>query len=195
MRRYGSPLLTALPVETTALLMELCLRDPGDPDPSGGFIANLADFTHLYADRPQDLQYACITILEMNPDSPSRQVLYHTLLDLYLGGTTTSTHGSTDSNRSSSQVPPRRPGTPTSQILTGGRRDALDLLKRGWPSGQDAAYDVDRALVVSRMHSFSEGLVFLYEVSISKSYYHCMHHMFIIYFIRTTTTKGIFNED
>jgi hypothetical protein len=34
--------------------------------------------------RPEDLQYACVTILAMNPDSPSRRTLYHTLLDLYL---------------------------------------------------------------------------------------------------------------
>ena len=43
--------------------------------------------------RPQDLQYACVTILNMNPDSPSRQTLYHTLLDLYLSPGTSSCSG------------------------------------------------------------------------------------------------------
>ena len=154
-------LLAAAPVETTALLMDLCLQNPSDPS---AYVANLAEFTHLYADRcgapawpnaagvacaaavsggggggavwqnsrastsptsaarlpcavaarwgpgrdvavpvllpsgfddliwvlasllcrPDDLRYACVAILNMNPDSPSRQTLYHTLLDLYL---------------------------------------------------------------------------------------------------------------
>lgn len=41
-------LLGAAPVETTAALMGLCLRDPSDP---GAWVANMADFTHLYTDR------------------------------------------------------------------------------------------------------------------------------------------------
>ncbi|KAL4429983.1 hypothetical protein ABPG77_004353, partial [Micractinium sp. CCAP 211/92] len=81
LQKYGKALLGALPVETTALLMGLCLRDPTDP---AAWVASLGDFAHLYTDRPEDLQYACVTILNMNPDSPSRQTLYHTLLDLYL---------------------------------------------------------------------------------------------------------------
>ena len=141
---HPQALLVHVPVEATALLMELCLRDPADP---AAYAANMADFTHLYADRwvgvgcvgvgwgrleavegggwgesrscvtpapaahllhrlcspvrplppvphlyrrPEDLQYACVTILNMNPDSPSRQTLYHTLLDLYLSPATPS---------------------------------------------------------------------------------------------------------
>lgn len=41
-------LLAAAPVETTAALMGLCLRDPADP---GAWVASMADFTHLYTDR------------------------------------------------------------------------------------------------------------------------------------------------
>jgi hypothetical protein len=41
-------LLEHVPVDTTALLMRLCLRDPADLD---AFVASMADFTHLYADR------------------------------------------------------------------------------------------------------------------------------------------------
>ncbi len=41
-------LLAAAPVEMTAALMGLCLRDPSDP---GAWVANMADFTHLYTDR------------------------------------------------------------------------------------------------------------------------------------------------
>lgn len=38
-----------MPVETTALLMGLCLPDTSSPpDP---FMANIADFTQLYTDR------------------------------------------------------------------------------------------------------------------------------------------------
>lgn len=43
------------------------------------------------------------------------------------------------------------------------REAALDLLKRGWPLGEEAKYDTNHALVLCRMHGFSPGLRFLYE--------------------------------
>ena len=46
--RPAQALLAAAPVETTAALMGLCLRDPSDP---GAWVASMADFTHLYTDR------------------------------------------------------------------------------------------------------------------------------------------------
>lgn len=48
LQKYGKALLAAVPVETTAALMQLCLRDPAD---AGAYVAPLADFTHLYTDR------------------------------------------------------------------------------------------------------------------------------------------------
>lgn len=43
------------------------------------------------------------------------------------------------------------------------REAALDLLKRGWPLGEESKYDSNHALVLCRMHGFSPGLRFLYE--------------------------------
>lgn len=36
--------------------------------------------------------------------------------------------------------------------------------RRGWPPGEEPAYDVDYALVACRLHNFRPGLLFLYEV-------------------------------
>ena len=47
--------------------------------------------------------------------------------------------------------------------LIGCREAALELLKRGWPLGEEAKYDTNHALVLCRMHGFSPGLRFLYE--------------------------------
>ncbi|KAL4537889.1 hypothetical protein Ndes2526B_g04250 [Nannochloris sp. 'desiccata'] len=131
------------------------------------FVANLTNFTHLYTERPDDLQYACVTILAMgHPDLPSKQTLYHTLLDLYLcttsGSTTTHSDDSTNKSqitRSAATLPDA--GGPKS-AMPAGHAEALDLLKRGWQPGQDPAYDVDRALTTCRLHEFPQGLVFLY---------------------------------
>lgn len=55
-------LLGAMPVETTALLMGLCLPDPAAPAAGGAapeekpFVANMADFTHLFVDRWEGIE-------------------------------------------------------------------------------------------------------------------------------------------
>ena len=41
------------------------------------------------------------------------------------------------------------------------------LFRRGWPPGEEPAYDVDYALVACRLHNFRPGLLFLYEVTFS----------------------------
>lgn len=172
LHRHGKALLESDPVATTALLMELCLPAPpshayssesGAADAS--FVANLADFTHLYTERPEDLRYACVAILAMgHPDLPSRQTLYHTLLDLYLeanGNSGQNGNGSVpDSLKSSASE--EHDASKKSAPSASGRAEALDLLLRGWPPGQEPAYDIDRALTTCRMHSFHEGLVFLF---------------------------------
>ena len=43
------------------------------------------------------------------------------------------------------------------------REAALELLKRGWPLGEESKYDTNHALVLCRMHGFTSGLRFLYE--------------------------------
>ncbi|KAL6781149.1 VPS11 [Auxenochlorella protothecoides x Auxenochlorella symbiontica] len=142
--KHGKGLLAHVPVETTALVMELCVPPSGaatrdaDADGDAGPVASLADYTHLYADRPEDLRYACLTIINMGgAGAQAQRSLYRTLLDLYLAGL---------------------PGQ-------AGQQDALDLLKRGWPPGGPPAYDVDQALVSCRGRGFAPGLVFLFEAS------------------------------
>eukprot|EP00887_Chlorella_sp_A99_P001223 scaffold14.g1223.t1 len=195
LRRYGRALLEAVPVEATALLMELCIPDPSGRDP---FVASLADFTHLFVDRPDDLRYACVTILNMAPDCPSHNTLYLTLLDLYLSDASPTASDGTGSGPAAaaggggsragspgpsvaapSAVPTSSPtpaaGESSAAAAAGAaaaaaagpdeasRREALELLRRGWPGGQEPRYDVQRALVVCRLHGFSPGLLFLYE--------------------------------
>ena len=91
--------------------------------------------------RPDDLRYACVTILNMNPDSPSRQTLYHTLLDLYLSPAA-SEAGAQAASTSAAAVPE---GALNGSGSSGGgagidrssssgnnsssRREALDLLR------------------------------------------------------------------
>ncbi len=43
------------------------------------------------------------------------------------------------------------------------REQALELLKRGWPPGDEPRYDPDHALMLCRMAGFKLGLIFLYE--------------------------------
>lgn len=71
--------------------MDLCLP-PADMSPSQGsppsdesYVASVADFAQLYTDRPTRLLYLCEFILFNSTDSPpNEQMLYHTLLELYL---------------------------------------------------------------------------------------------------------------
>jgi hypothetical protein len=50
-----------------------------------GYVASVADFAHLYTDRPTRLLYLCEFILFNSSGSPpNEQLLYHTLLELYL---------------------------------------------------------------------------------------------------------------
>ena len=39
----------------------------------------------------------------------------------------------------------------------------MELLKRGWPAGEEPRYDADAVLVLCRMRDFRDGLLFLYE--------------------------------
>ena len=43
------------------------------------------------------------------------------------------------------------------------RDKALELLKRGWPPGDEPRYDPDHVLVLCRMAGFQPGLLHLYE--------------------------------
>ncbi|KAI8107264.1 hypothetical protein M9434_001907 [Picochlorum sp. BPE23] len=130
---HGKVLLQKEPVDTTALLMELCLPPEGDSI-KDTFIADLASFSQLYIDNPQDLRYACEAILAMgNLDLPSKKSLYHNLFDIYL---------SSDRCDADMDV-------------------AMDLLKRGWVPGHEPEYDADVVLTSCRLHGFHKGLIFI----------------------------------
>ena len=43
------------------------------------------------------------------------------------------------------------------------REQALELLRRGWPAGDEPRYDPDHALVLCRLAAYRPGLVLLYE--------------------------------
>jgi len=198
---YGKSLLRHVPVETTALLMELCLpshdhrhdhNTNSNNNDDGGFVASLADFAHIYSERPEDLRYACVTILNMSPplspssssssssgtNSTSRSVLYHILLDLYLGGdgqnlkNSGSSSGGGGSSTLSAFSPPTiststthsPPPPPPAAAAQSFHQEALDLLKRGWILGEDSPeYDVDQVMVICKLHKFQPGLLFLLE--------------------------------
>ena len=45
----------------------------------------------------------------------------------------------------------------------GHREQALELLRRGWPPGDEPRYDPDHALMLCRLAGFRPGLTLLYE--------------------------------
>lgn len=170
---HGKALLALLPVEATALVMELCLP----PAPGGAaagtavqdtYVADISDFEHLYTDRPQDLLYACVAIINMAPpggEAPycRRDALYRTLLDLYLSG------AATTARPGAARAAPGTAAKGTASVGGeeseggAGRREALELLRRGWPPGGQPAYNVELALVACRLHRFQPGLLFIYQ--------------------------------
>jgi hypothetical protein len=88
LQRYGKLLISAVPDDTTALLMDLCLPSADSSStssPEESYVASVADFAQLYTDRPTRLLYLCEFILFNSAESPpNEQMLYHTLLELYL---------------------------------------------------------------------------------------------------------------
>lgn len=88
-QRYGKILISRAPDDTTALIMDLCMppmpRDPSLKHPDTAYTASVADFAHLYTDRPTRLLYLCEFILfNSSGEISNEQLLYHILLELYL---------------------------------------------------------------------------------------------------------------
>lgn len=186
LQKHGKKLVDMDAISTTAFLMELCLpvsgpRNSSLPSSSSQldqdtmYVANFASFTHLFAERPNDLQYACVTILAMGEaemDSDSRMSLYHTLLELYLSNTSANKSSSSeelaskvdqDTKDSSSGIADDKKEIKNlAETNKSFEDEAMDLLQRGWPPGEDPAYDANRALTICRTHNFTDGLVFLY---------------------------------
>ncbi len=91
LQRYGKLLITARPEDTTRLLMELCI--PAQPSSSSppdkataarAYVASVSDFEHLYSERPTALMLLCEFVLNSQTAPPGEQMLFHTLLSLYL---------------------------------------------------------------------------------------------------------------
>ncbi|GAX83865.1 hypothetical protein CEUSTIGMA_g11290.t1 [Chlamydomonas eustigma] len=107
LRRYGKALISHQAESATRLIMELCIPLPpstsvgGNIDNSSAFVSSVADFAHLYNDRPTALMLLCEFIMNtsssggnttsatLNVDEAERheRLLYHTLLELYLAET------------------------------------------------------------------------------------------------------------
>lgn len=194
--------MTSRPEETTALLMRLCTQDAMDS--ASGSVASShdgaagssslgcppakpADFIHLFASQPRALMLFFEYVLNSSAEPLSENILYTTLLELYLTTRLTDSDASDPlaPNRAVWQMSPMGgrkgealPGDGSKADATssawrmdaqksaeyGERLDkALALLKRGWPTGGEPKYDAENALVVSHLHNFKKGVVFLYE--------------------------------
>ena len=141
--RHGKVLVERAPEATRELLMDLCIP-PASPEYDDTYVADLASFSQLYADKPQDFRYLCRTILELGGTTAnirSRRTLYHSLLDIYLADRATAAAAAECTE--SADAP-------------------LDILRRGWPPGHDSSYDPNIALTICALHGYHEGLVFIH---------------------------------
>mmetsp|Transcript_24 Transcript_24/g.67 ORF Transcript_24/g.67 Transcript_24/m.67 type:complete len:963 (-) Transcript_24:145-3033(-) len=165
LQKYGKTLVNHMPEQTTALLMKLCTPAHSNMNLPGVFVEeeaeSVATFAHLYADRPLALMLLCEFILNSSQGGQrldSEMLLYHTLMDLYLAKELKDTRGP------GSEGPPPASSSPDSSSGAQQRREkALGLLRSGWPPGEEPRYDPEHMLVLCRMHSFQEGLIFIYE--------------------------------
>eukprot|EP00775_Hariotina_reticulata_P008195 gene8195-8386_t len=161
LERYGKMLIGSAPDDSTALIMDLCMTpvtasSAADSSRAAAsdenFVASVADFAHLYTDRPTRLLYLCEFILFNSSGSPpNEQLLYHTLLELYLAEQLVDQEGEA--------------GVNAAEVLPQARRDkARDLLQRGWqPHMTQPKYDPEHAMVLCRQHNYLPGLVMLYD--------------------------------
>ncbi len=141
--RHGKVLIEHAPEATRELLMDLCIP-PASPEYDDAYVADLASFSQLYADKPQDFRYLCRTILELGGTTAnmrSRRTLYHSLLDIYLADRATAAAAAECTE--SADAP-------------------LDILRRGWPPGHESSYDPNIALTICALHGYHEGLVFIH---------------------------------
>eukprot|EP00878_Enallax_costatus_P016671 GHUV01017491.1.p1 GENE.GHUV01017491.1~~GHUV01017491.1.p1 ORF type:complete len:607 (+),score=167.44 GHUV01017491.1:135-1823(+) len=155
-QRYGKILISKAPDDTTALIMDLCMppmpQDPSLKNPDTAYTASVADFAHLYTDRPTRLLYLCEFILfNSSGEISNEQLLYHILLELYLAESLVDQE--------------QEQGVNAAEVEPQARRDkARDLLQRGWqPHMQQPKYDPEHALVLCRQHNYRPGLVLLYD--------------------------------
>lgn len=170
-KKYGKVLVTHKTRDSTGCLMKLCVPEKDETrkskDPENEFEASVADFSHLYADKPEALEKLCEFVFNiyqgLSLPPPGESHLYHTLIELYLsesarflqqqdpGADPPLERGSSNGDHGQDWDPEDK------------RSRALALLKQGWSPGEDCKYDAEHMLVFCRMHQFKDGLVFLYE--------------------------------
>jgi hypothetical protein len=175
LKKYGKMLVTSRPEETTALLMRLCTPGGNSSEQEFGASshppAKPADFIHLFAQQPRALMVFFEFVLNSGPEPLSENILYTTLLELYL------------TSKLTDNLDPMAPSRPVWQQMSpvvggsgGGAKEedvsaeykdrlekAFALLKKGWSIGDDPKYDAENALVICHLHCFTRGVVFLYE--------------------------------
>lgn len=134
-------------------------------------MASVSDFTHLYASKPRALIELCEFVFEtyrrqISSSPPGEDLLYHTLLELYLSNyrDVTNTEAAMSKKDETSSVVISVAGDFDSNTSTEERREkALALLRGGWAPGESPKYDPEHILIMCRMYDFREGIVFLYE--------------------------------
>ncbi|XP_054853684.1 vacuolar protein sorting-associated protein 11 homolog isoform X2 [Eublepharis macularius] len=151
MKRYGKILMHHAPHETTDLLKILCTdyRPAGDGESllgPEGRKANPEEFIPIFANNSRELRAFLEHMSEVQPDSP--QGVYDTLLELRL------------QNWAHEQDP---------KVKERLHNEAISLLKSG---RFRSAFD--KALVLCQMHSFKDGVLYLYEQG--KLFQQIMHY-------------------
>ena len=184
LKKYGKVLMNNSPEETTELLKQLCTdyepidvkkkeRVTGDKNVTA--IASLDsltisaspmtkrrekqrshpdDFIHIFVHQKAKLKEFLEHMVNIRNDCS--KITFNTLLELYL-------HGASVANAAK-------------KFVKGAEEEnkALDLL-----TNTDSKYDLDHAMVLTQMHNFKRGILFLYEKA--KSYqqivrYHMEHN-------------------
>jgi len=191
-KQHGKKLLSALPQQTTDLIILLCtaykpvVTDPkcaAQVAPPSSLASSSSasplpnplaqhdkahpdDFIHFFVDQPQHLERFLETVAQERKCST---VIYNTLLELYLKQTVDDGLASQESKgevKSSST-----PSSSSERDVTALHAKIMALLKN-----QESKYDVAHALVLTKTYNFEKGVLFLY--SKLKLYHEILqHHM------------------
>jgi hypothetical protein len=142
---HGKLLIENEAVATTALLIEICTNSRelrgGDGEEADLFVADITKYAQLYSNNHEDLQYACLTVLELgSPSESSKKQLYHTLIDMNLMNQPSVECGTGQSDKTDL---------------------VMDLLERGWPPGHEPAYDPDVVLASCVLNKYHKGNIFI----------------------------------
>ncbi|ELT88573.1 hypothetical protein CAPTEDRAFT_218778 [Capitella teleta] len=134
-KKYGKILITNAPEQSTKLLKRLCTDYQSAGKTNKIQRANASEFIHIFVDNSEMLIDFLEHMIKVQPGSS--QIMYNTLLELYLQRYSHQTDGASKTDE---------------------ERRCLEFLQ-GSPNG----YDLDQALVMCQMHSFKAGVLFLYE--------------------------------